>query len=168
MHRHVGRRPVAALLALVLIAVASAFSAGARGVAPQVGTYRAVALDRHPLPAVERIAATDGYHHYVKLDEAVVSLRADGRFVASFRYFHHHLPNGAQVPDSPVLSESYRGTWVARGTTVILTPKAARGQRPPEPIIGTLAGTRMKVAYVVQEGAATRTLRLDLQRDAGW
>lgn len=168
MPRHLVRRRVAALFSLLLIAPASAFSSGARGVAPKVGTYRAVTLDRHPLPAVERIAATDGYHHYVKLDEAVVSLRADGRFVASFRYFHHHLPNGAKIPDSPVLSESHRGTWVARGTTVILTPKTARGQRAPDPIIGTVAGTRMKVAYVVQEGAATRTLRLDLQRDAGW
>ena len=167
MHRLFVRRPVAALLTPGLIALASAFSA-APGVTPQVGTYRAITLDRHPLPAVERIAATDGYHHYVKLDEAVVSLRADGRFVASFRYFHHHLPDGAKVPDSPVLSESYRGTWVTRGRSVILTPNVARGQRPPEPIIGTLAGTRMKVAYVVQEGTATRTLRLDLLRDARW
>ena len=91
-----------------------------------------------------------------------------GRFVASFRYFHHHLPNGATVPDSPVLSESYRGTWVARGATVIMTHRVARGQRAPDPIIGTLAGTLMRVAYVVQEGAATRTLRLELRRDAGW
>jgi len=168
MHRRALRRPAAALLAIVLIALASAFSPGPGRRAATVGTYRAITLDRLPLPAVERIAATDGYHHYVKLDEAVVSLRADGRFVASFRYFHHHLPNGARVPDSPVMSESYRGTWVAKGRTVVMTPKVGKGQRRPDPIIGTLAGSRMRVAYVVQEGTATRTLRLDLQRDAGW
>ena len=133
-----------------------------------IGMYRAVLLDRQPLPAVERFAATNGYFHWVKLDGAVVTLRPDGRFVASFRYWHHHLPNGSPIPPSPVLSDVYRGTYTVQGATVTLHPQVQQGKRPPQPIVATMAGQRMRVDYPFANGARTRVLRLDLERDAAW
>jgi nitrite reductase/ring-hydroxylating ferredoxin subunit len=149
---------------------ASPARAGVPAARPAViGTWRAVAFNRRDLPAVERIPATDGWHHYVKLEQAVVTLRGDGRFIASFRFWHHHLQDGTRVPDSPVLSETHRGTYTVRGGTVTFQPEVKRKDRKPvAPLTGTIADGRLQVRYAVRDGKAMRSLRLELARDASW
>ena len=167
-------RSAAALPLAVLLVLATAAPLGsAPAVAPAVeapaavGMYRAVRFERRPLPASERIPATRGYHHYVKLDQAAVTLRADGRFIASFRYWHHHLRDGAPVPKSPMLSETHRGTYTVRGARVTFTPDA-KGRKRAAPIAGTLADGMLRVNYTVQGATGPRALRLDLERDGNW
>ena len=167
-------------IVFLLVALAAPHAAGQRPLAPAavesqpsraavLGTWRAKAFNRRALPAVERIPATDGWHHYVKLEQAVVTLRADGRFIASFRFWHHHLQDGTRVPDAPVLSETHRGTWSVRGTTVTFQPEVRRKDRKPvAPITGTLANNTLAVRYAVRDGRETHTLRLELERDASW
>ena len=157
-----------ALLTLSILGAGAGVGDAAPAPRAPVGMYRAVQLDRKPLPAVERLRATPGYHHYVKLDGAVVTLRADGKFIASFRYWHHHLADGAAVPSSPVMSETYRGTWSVRGATVVFVPTVSRGRRQPDPIVGTLDGQQLHVSYRLRDGVTMRAVRLDLQRDAAW
>jgi hypothetical protein len=167
-------------IVLLLIALAVPHAAVERTPSPAVaeaqsarpavlGTWRAKAFNRRALPAVERIPATDGWHHYVKLEQAVVTLRADGRFVASFRFWHHHIQDGTRVPDAPVMSETHRGTYSVRGTTVTFQPEVKRKDRKPvAPITGTIANGTLAVRYAVREGKSTRALRLELERDASW
>lgn len=160
---HVPSRPAAANVP----AVAATYGQSARPAA--VGTWRARAFNKRALPAVERIPATDGWHHYVKLEGAVVTLRADGRFIASFRFWHHHLEDGTRVPDSPVLSETHRGTYTVRGGTVTFQPEVKRKDRKPvAPLTGTIAGGVLQVRYAVRDGTGARTLRLEFERDASW
>jgi hypothetical protein len=161
--------PLAALFLLTTVAPL----AGAPGTAPEaaapaaaVGMYRAVRFEQRPLPASERIPATKGYFHYVKLDQAAVTLRADGKFIASFRYWHHHLKDGAPVPRSPMLSETHRGTYTVRGGRVTFTPDAKKQRTAP--IAGTLTGGMLRVNYTVQGATGPRALRLDLERDGNW
>ena len=136
--------------------------------APVAGMYRAVSLDRQPLPAVELLPAMEGYHHYVKLDQAVITMRPNGRFIASFHYWHHHLRNGAPVPVAPMSNETYRGTWVLSGIEITFQPEAAKGKRPPQPIHGILAGNRLRVNYPFTDKGKVRTVNVELARDAGW
>jgi len=162
--------PLAALFLLAVVApVAAAPGSAASTVAAPAATgmYRAVRFERRPLPATERIPATKGYHHYVKLDQAVVTLRADGKFVASFRYWHHHLKDGAPVPKSPMLTETHRGTWSERGGRVTFTPDR-KGKQRTAPIAGMLADGMLRVNYTVQGATGPRALRLDLARDGSW
>ena len=134
-----------------------------------IGTWRARAFNTRALPAVERIPATDGWHHYVKLEQAVVTLRADGRVIASFRFWHHHMRDGTRVPESPVLSETHRGTYSIRGGIVTFQPEGRRKDRKPvAPLSGTIAGGVMQVRYAVRDGTGTRTMRLELERDPSW
>jgi hypothetical protein len=99
----------------------------------------------------------------------VVTLRGDGRFIASFRFWHHHLQDGTRVPDSPVLSETHRGTYTVRGGTVTFQPEVKRKDRKPvAPLTGTIADGRLQVRYAVRDGKAMRSLRLELARDASW
>ena len=166
-------RPAAVPLALLLLLATVAPLASAPGTTPvaetaaAVGMYRAVRFERQPLPASERIPATKGYHHYVKLDQAAVTLRADGRFIASFRYWHHHLKDGAPVPKSPMLTETHRGTYSVRGARVTFTPDA-KGRQRTAPIAGTLGDGMLRVNYTVQGATGPRALRLDLERDGSW
>ena len=169
-------------IAVLLVALATPLVAGTGTGAPSpvraeaqsarpavLGTWRAKAFNKRALPAIERIPATDGWHHYVKLEQAVVTLRADGRFVASFRFWHHHMQDGTRVPDSPVMSETHRGTYTVRGGTVTFQPEVKRKDRKPvAPLSGTIAGGVLQVRYAVREAKGTRTLRLDLERDASW
>lgn len=167
-------------IVFLLVALAAPVSGGAGSPLPPraeaqsarpavIGTWRATAFNRRALPAIERIPATDGWHHYVKLEQAVVTLRADGRFVASFRFWHHHMQDGTRVPDAPVMSETHRGTYVVRGGTVIFQPETRRkDRRPVTPLTGTIANGALQVRYAVRDGKSTRALRLDLARDASW
>ena len=147
---------------------AAAHTVAAHAPVPGVGMYRAVSLDRQPLPAVELLPATTGYHHYVKLDQAVVTLRPNGQFIASFHYWHHHLKNGAPVPSTPMLNETYRGTWVMNGIAITLQPQASKGKRAPQAILGTLAGNRLRVSYPFTDKGKVRTVNVELARDANW
>src|SRR5512132_2265396 len=85
-----------------------------------VGVYVASTYNRHPLPAVDRIASARGYEHYVKLDECVLTLRGDGRFIASAKYYHEYLRAGAPMPPRARLSESYRGSYTVQGSRITL------------------------------------------------
>src|SRR5687768_12604649 len=119
--------PFPSLLSFVLCSTVLGASAPTRPVDELVagadGKYVAVRFNERPLPAVENVPSTKGYHHYVKLEEAVVDMRPNGRFVATFRYYHELIKDGAPVPKLRVLRETHRGTWSFSGGVVTFAPE---------------------------------------------
>ena len=132
------------------------------------GKYVAVRFNERPLPAVENVPSTKGYHHYVKLEEAIVDMRPNGRFIATFRYYHELIKDGAAVPKLRVLRETHRGTWTLSGGVVTFAPELGKKSKLPRPVTGQVTADRMKVDYVVDDGAGPRTLRVELKRQANW
>jgi hypothetical protein len=49
------------------------------------GLWVATRLNYSPLPRVERVPTTDGWEHWFKLMDAAITIRPDGRFIASFK-----------------------------------------------------------------------------------
>lgn len=130
--------------------------------------YVAVLFNKRALPTEENIPSTKGYHHYLKVDEAVLDMRANGRFIASFRYYHDLVKDGATVPKLRVLRETHRGTYTVRGTSVTFAPELGKKSKLPRPVIGVLEGNRMKVDYEVDDGAGPRMLRVELKKQDNW
>lgn len=132
------------------------------------GLFVANALNAHPLPRVERVPSVDGWEHWFKLERGLLTLRPDGRFIASFRYYRQHVkPRGAVRP-GPLLNETYKGRFSVQGSRLTLNPDPTKKYKKVKPIIGTIAGTRMSLPYIVAEGQSKHPLRLDLRREGNW
>ena len=165
-------QPLSSLLAFVLCGTVLGASAPAHSLDGPIGGADgksvAVRFNERPLPAVENVPSTKGYHHYVKLEEAIVDMRPNGRFVATFRYYHELIKDGAPVPKLKVLRETHRGTWTISGGVVTFAPELGKKSKLPRPVTGLVTADRMKVNYVVDDGAGPRTLRVELKRQANW
>ncbi len=130
------------------------------------GVYVASRYNRRALPAVDRIASEKGFEHYVKLDECVLTLRGDGRFVASAKYYHEHMAVGTPVPPRARLTDSYRGTYAVRGAQITLYPdRPSKKQPQPDPIQGTVAGDRIALAFPINSGTIRRQFAFDFAKD---
>ncbi|MGK2961733.1 MAG: hypothetical protein ACSLFK_06240 [Gemmatimonadaceae bacterium] len=155
-------RPLFLGLALVVPA-----SVNASGAAP-TGLYTGTLLNRHPLPRIERVPSQDGWEHWFKLQTAAITLRPEGRFIASFKYYRQHVKPKAAVRPGPLLNETYKGKYTVRGTQITFTPDPNKKSRKPPPIVGTISGDRMQIPYIVAEGQSKHPLRLDMKKTGNW
>ena len=152
-----------ALLGLLLSAAAPAKPA-----APLAGLYVATQLNYHKLPRIERVPSQDGWEHWFKLEEAMITLRPDGRFLASFKYYRQHVKPRAAVRPGPMLNESYKGKYSLKGTQITFIADKTKQHKNVKPIVGTLASTQLTVPYIVAEGQSKHPLRLDLRKESNW
>lgn len=153
------------LQALTIAAVFAAAPLFAADAGAQSGTWVATRFNDRPLPGVARLRASTGYHHWVKLEEVVLRLKPDGKFAASFRYYHQHLPDRATPKRSPVLTRTYSGRYTRRGSTITFLPDAAGTKKKLAPIPGTFDRSQLRVRYTVVDGGVKHSLRLDLRLD---
>src|SRR6266540_2539572 len=146
--------------------VSHSASTAASGGAQAAGTYVARSFNRKPLPAQMRLASTDGYYHWTRLDEAVLRLQPDGKFSATFRYYHQHLPNSQRPGESPLMLDSRRGTYTISGTTItFVAEKSSKKTNPPKPLSGTIRGGEIEVHYQIRDGQNIRDLVIVMERD---
>jgi hypothetical protein len=139
----------------------------ARSPAP-TGLFVGTLLNSHPLPRVERVPSQDGWEHWFKLERALITLRPEGRFIASFKYYRQHVKPKAPVRPGPLLNETYKGKFTIKGSQITFQPDPTKQRRKIPPIIGTINGDRMNIPYIVAEGQSKHPLRLDMQRQGGW
>ncbi len=132
------------------------------------GLYSGTLLNAHPLPRIERVPSEDGWEHWFKLEKANVTLRPDGRFIASFKYYRQHVRPKAAVRPGPMLSETYKGKFSVKGTQITFLPDPTKQKRKPPPIVGTINGDRMNIPYIVAEGQSKHPLRLDMKKTGAW
>lgn len=157
---------IPALVASVSLLIPA--TAPATPAAALAGLYVATQLNHHRLPRIERVPSQDGWEHWFKLEEAMITLRPDGRFLASFKYYRQHVkPRGAVRP-GPMLNESYKGKYSLKGTRITFVPDKTKQHRNVRPIIGTLASTQLTIPYIVAEGQSKHPLRLDLRKESNW
>jgi len=153
------------LTALVLLP----HGTGASATAPlPTGLYVATRLNAHALPRIERVPSTDGWEHWFKLERGLITLRPDGRFIASFRYYRQHKSPKAPVRPGPLLNETYKGKFSVRGTSITFVPDKTKQIKRTQPITGTINGQRLSVPYIVAEGQSKHPLRLEMQREGSW
>jgi hypothetical protein len=155
-----------ALTGLVMLLLPSAVPA--RAAAPVPGLYVATRLNYHALPRIERVPSTDGWEHWFKLEEALITIRPDGRFMASFRYYRQHVRPRAAVVPGPLLNETYKGKYSVKGTSITFVPDKTKEKRAPKQIIGTIANSQLTIPYIVAEGQSKHPLRLDLKREGNF
>lgn len=154
------------LVFLALLAVPSD-STGASSALP-TGLYVANRLNAHALPRIERVPSNAGWEHWFKLERGLVTLRPDGRFIASFRYYRQHKTLKAAVRPGPLLNETYKGKYSVRGTQITFTPDKTKQVKRSQPIIGTISGQKLSIPYIVAEGQSKHPLRLEMQREGNW
>lgn len=149
-----------------MLALPSAIPAGAA--APVTGLYVATRLNFNPLPRVERVPSNDGWEHWFKLEEALITVRPDNRFIASFRYYRQHVRPRAKVDPGPLLNETYKGRYTVRGSSITFFPDKTKEKRAPKQIVGTLVNSVLTIPYIVAEGQSKHPLRLDLKREGNF
>jgi hypothetical protein len=132
------------------------------------GLYVATRLNYYPLPRIERVPTTDGWEHWFRLMEALITVRPDGRFIASFRYYRQHVRPKAAVNPGPLLNESYKGKYTVNGNQITFIPDKTKDHKVVKPLVGTISGTQITVPYIVAEGQSRHPLRLDLKREGNW
>ena len=152
------------IFGLTLLAPASVSATGAAPSGLFVGTL----LNRRPLPRIERVPSQDGWEHWFKLERALITLRPEGRFIASFKYYRQHVKPKAAVRPGPLLNETYKGKFSVKGDQITFLPDPNKKSRKPPPIIGTISGDRMNIPYIVAEGQSKHPLRLDMKRTNSW
>ncbi len=136
-------------------------------VAPVTGLYVATRLNYAPLPRIERVPSTDGWEHWFRLMEGNITIRPDGRFIASFKYFRQHVRPRAAVNPGPMLNETYKGKYTIRGSQITFIPDKTKKGRV-KPIVGTVTTSGLTVPYIVAEGQSKHPLRLDMKRESSW
>lgn len=132
------------------------------------GTYVARAFNHKPLPAQLRIATTNGYYHWVKLDEAILRLTPDGKFAASFKYYHEHLPGTQSPSPSPLLLDSRRGTYSVSGSSITFVAEQSKKANPGKPLTGTIRNGEIELHYQIRDGQKMRDLVIVLDRDPSY
>jgi hypothetical protein len=132
------------------------------------GLFVGTLLNRHPLPRIERVPSEDGWEHWFKLERALITLRPEGRFIASFKYYRQHVRPRAAVRPGPLLNETYKGKFTVKGTQITFQPDPTKQRRKVPPIIGVIVGDRMNIPYIVAEGQSKHPLRLDMKKQGNW
>ncbi len=155
------------LLVLLAALAIPSHSTGATSALP-TGLYVANRLNAHALPRIERVPSNAGWEHWFKLDRGLVTLRPDGRFIASFRYYRQHKTLRAAVRPGPLLNETYKGKFSVRGTQITFIPDKTKQVKRSQPIIGTISGQKLSIPYIVAEGQSKHPLRLEMQREGNW
>ena len=132
------------------------------------GLWVATRLNYSPLPRIERVPTTDGWEHWFRLMEAFITIRPDGRFIASFKYYRQHVRPRAAVRPGPLLNESYKGRYSVKGGQITFIPDKTKEHKVVKPLVGNFSGTYLTVPYIVAEGQSKHPLRMDLKREGSW
>jgi hypothetical protein len=132
------------------------------------GSYLARTMNGRPLPAELHVPAAAGGFRLFRLEQGLLRLRADGRFVLYFRYYHQLVPRGGRPIYTPVMSDSESGTFKASAGSIILTPIAKKGSKPRPSITATIAGDEIRATYLLQNGRSPQRIVLILHRDASY
>lgn len=151
---------------LYTLLAAWVLSAGSAPTAPKIGTYVATRFNDAALPAVTTLQASEGFRHWVKLEQAIVRLQSNGKFTASFRYYHQHIRTREKPGKSSILSRTYTGRYTTRGNTITFIPANTGSKRPLAPFPGTVDAKGIHVRYSVTDGGVRHNLKLDLRYDA--
>jgi len=152
---------------LLLLALAAPIPLSASGAVP-TGLFVGTLLNSHPLPRIERVPSERGWEHWFKLERALITLRPEGRFIASFKYYRQHKTLKAPIRPGPMLNETYKGKFSVKGTTITFQPDRTKQRGKIPPIVGTIAGDRMNIPYIVAEGQSKHPLRLDMKKQSSW
>jgi len=134
---------------------------------PREGTYVATELERRQLPTEIVVKSDRGYSHWVRVQQASVRLRGDGHFVASVRYYHEYLAAGSRPRNTPVSSESWRGTYTVDGTKITFRSNPSK-KGAAKPVSGLLSGDRIALTYRVRELDQWRTMTALLTFDPSY
>lgn len=154
-------------MSLSSLPIVLAFSLAATVAAPPalVGSYEAARVNKRTLPMADRVPASPGHEHAVRLTEMVLTLRADKRFVAMVRYHHSMVKASAKAEETPLLTEAVRGRYEIQGTTIRFFPDADAKGRRVKPVTGTVAGRRITVPIDYRSGTLTKRFVVDLDRN---
>lgn len=155
------------LIFLALLLVIPSRASDASSALP-TGLFVANRLNAHALPRIERVPSNAGWEHWFKLEGGLVTLRPDGRFIASFKYYRQHKTLRAAVRPGPLLNETYKGKFSVRGTQITFLPDKSKQVKRSQPIIGSISGQKLSIPYIVAEGQSKHPLRLEMQREGGW
>ncbi len=136
--------------------------------APKMGSYVATKFNDAPLPGVATLQATEGFRHWVKLEQAIVRLQQNGKFTASFRYQHQHLQSREKPVRSQILSRTYSGRYTVKGNTISFIPVNTGSKQPLAPFPGTIDASGMHVRYSAMDGGIRHNLKLDLRFDPSY
>src|SRR5215212_919047 len=120
---------LAAAVAVSSVALSAKNAASASAV--PTGLFVGTLLNAHPLPRIERVPSEDGWEHWFKLEGANITLRPEGRFIASFKYYRQHVRPRAAVRPGPMLNETYKGKFTVKGTQITFQPDATKQNRKP-------------------------------------
>ncbi|HZK78185.1 MAG TPA: hypothetical protein VFC35_04695 [Gemmatimonadaceae bacterium] len=151
----------------LIAALALPVRANATGALP-TGLFVATLLNSHPLPRIERVPSQDGWEHWFKLEQGLITLRPDGRFIASFKYYRQHVAPKAPVRPGPLLNETYKGRFSVKGSQITFLPDPNKQSKHPPPIVGTINGDKMNIPYIVAQGQSTHPLRMDMKKEGNW
>jgi hypothetical protein len=151
--------------ATLVVAISAALSAQRPLPPALVGSYEAARVNRQPLPMADRVLASPGYEHAVRLNQMVLTLRGDRRFVAMVRYHHSMVKTRAKAEATPLLTESVRGRYEIQGTSIRMFPDADSKGRRVKPLTGTVSGRRITIPIDYKSGTLTRRFVVDLDRN---
>lgn len=155
-------RFVAALAAVTAVAALAGFSPSRPALS---GVYVVDRYNGGAVPTTDRFPSTEGYSHYVRLEEGVVTLRPNGTFVSSWRYYHELLPDGKPVPRLPLKTDQYKGRYTQTGSAIVFRPDPSKREKNPRTVSGVVAGDRIKVTFPIDDAGIKRTLRMELRLD---
>ena len=135
--------------------------------APQAlsGVYVVDRYNGGPVPAVDRFPSTQGYSHYVRLEEGVVTLRPNGTFGSSWRYYHELLPDGKPVPRLLLKTDQYKGRYTLTGNAIVFKPDPSKREKNPRTVSGVVVGDRIRVTFPIDDAGIKRTLWMELKLD---
>lgn len=154
------------LSAVLALALATAWSP--RQTPPRasiLGAYEAMRVNAKPVPTADRVEASPGYEHAVRLEQMIVTLRADKRFVAMVKYHQSMVKRRAKAEESPVMTASVRGRYEVRGATIRFLPDPDAKGRRVKPVDGTISGRRITVPFDYKSGTYSRRFVVDLDRN---
>lgn len=156
-----------AVAALIVSAPAARQSSSSLPPAPAAvaGSYEATRVNRRAVPTADRVEASPGYEHAVRLEQMVLTLRADKRFVAIVKYHQAMVKKDTRPEPSPLMSGAVRGRYVLQGNSIHFFPDPDSKGRRVKPVIGTIVGRRITVPFDYRSGNVTRRFVVDFDRN---
>lgn len=130
--------------------------------APIARKWRAVRMNRKPLPAKDVVDAGKGVKNVVMLDEMILSLEPRGKFDVMVRYRRTLESFGEKVENTPLLNDLVRGTYTVKGSTITFVSTGKNGKKV-RPLVGTIAGDRITLPFDHYNGPVVRHYVLELQ-----
>jgi hypothetical protein len=153
----------AVVTSIVLIGAAPRRSAPLDAAPDRV--YSAVAFNRRPIPSDVWFSTSMGAHHWIRLDQAVLRLRADQTFRASARYYRQRRNNRTAPANRVVLSEMIDGIYSIRGDTIALYVRPGKKQQRATRVLGRIVNGELLLAYTVVDGTDRHNVSIRFRRD---